>query len=209
MMKFKAIAAVCAAAFLSLAALPSAAATVALAGKETKVEVTANLGGLGLSGAPFGTATADVSGEFPVFAFPITNGTIDTVTGNALFAHDGSGVTLSAGSISATVGNFLIQTETGTVFGDLIDAVTGDSAASGLALFSFGTSTARSGIELLISSTLAGALTSVFGAPDLTGAQFGFATPDLVPVPVPAAGVLLLGGLGLLGGLRARSKRAA
>ncbi len=186
----------------------ASAATVALGGVETRVTVTAPLGALGLSGAPFGTATVATVDGRPVFTFPITGGTLDTATGQALIEHDGSGVTLAAGPVSATVGNFLIDTASALVRGDLIDIVTGTSVASGLELFTFGTDTTLPGVELLISGTLAGALTATFGADDLTGAQFGFAEPNVAPVPVPAAGVLLLGGLGLMGVLRARRKTA-
>ena len=149
------------------------AATVGIAGVETKVTVTAPLGALGLSGAPFGTATADVSGANPVFTFPITGGTIDSHTDTALIEHQGSGVTLSAladSTKSATVGNFLINTGTGTVSGGIIDAGTGMEVASGVTFFDIASSGDPRGVELLISTALAGALTDVFGAPDLEGA---------------------------------------
>jgi hypothetical protein len=194
---------------LAVGAPVANAATVAIAGVKTDVAVTAPLGTLGLSAAPFGSATADTSGVNPVFSFPITGGTVDTATGAAIILHDGSGVTLSAGSISATVGNFLIDTAAAEVLGDLIDAVSGTSLATALQLFTFGTSTALPGVELLISDTLAGALITTFGAPNLTGAQFGFATPDVAAVPLPAAGVLLAGAVAAIAAAALRRKRAA
>ncbi len=187
---------------------PAQAAPVALVGNETTVTVTAPLGALGLSGAAFGTASVSLVDGLPAFSFPITGGTIDAATGGALIEHNGSGVTLTGAGATATVGNFLIDTLGTTVFGDLIDAATGTSVASGLALFGFGTETARPGVQLLITSTLAGALSGTFGAPDLTGAEFGYAVPDIAAVPVPAAGLLLLGGLGMMGVLRARRRAA-
>jgi hypothetical protein len=187
---------------------PAQAAPVALVGNETTVTVTAPLGTLGLSGAAFGTATLSVVDGLPAFAFPITGGTIDSATSDALIEHNGSGVTLTGAGTSATVGNFLIDTLAMTVFGDLIDAATGTSIASGLELFGFGAETARPGVQLLITSTLAGALSDTFGAPDLTGVEFGYAVPDIAAVPVPAAGLLLLGGLGMMGALRARCRAA-
>ncbi len=188
------------------------AATVGIAGVETKVTVTAPLGALGLSGAPFGTATADVSGANPVFTFPITGGTIDSHTDTALIEHQGSGVTLSAladSTKSATVGNFLINTGTGTVSGGIIDAGTGMEVASGVTFFDIASSGDPRGVELLISTALAGALTDVFGAGDLTGATFGFAAPDVKPVPLPPAALLLLGGLGVMGATKLRKRKAA
>ncbi len=189
------------------------AATVAITGGETRVEVTADLGGLGLAGAPFGTATVDGAGANPVFVFGITGGTNDTGLGTLLIEHNGSGVTLSAGTLTATVGNFLIDTANALVSGDLLDLATGNVVLADVPFFNFGTSTARPGVELLISSALAGALTSTFGAPDLTGAQFGFATPAptsaVAPIPLPAGGLLLVGALGVLGAASARRKRAA
>jgi hypothetical protein len=72
--------------------------------------------------------------------------------------------------------------------------------------FTFGTP-GTGGIPLLISSDLAIALTSIFGAGDLTGAEFGLANTSPTPVPLPAGLPLLLAGLGGLAVLR--RKRAA
>lgn len=188
------------AALLSFAMGSAQASTVALLPVgETSVEVTADLAALGLSGAPTGTASVDVSGVNPVFSFAITGGTLD-MGGNFLIEHEGSGVALSALAdpmISATVGNFLIDTGAGTVAGN----VNGGSAAP--VLFEFGT-VSDAGIPLLISGDLAGALSAVFGAPDLTGAQFGLANTAPAAVPLPAALPLLLAGIAGLALLRRR-----
>ena len=50
----------------------------------------------------------------------------------------------------------------------------------------------------------------MFGAPDLTGATFGYAVPSptLAPVPLPAGALLLIGGLGMLGLVRRRTSKA-
>lgn len=197
-LQLKGPAALAAAAVLAFATSSAQAASLPIIGNVTEVEVTADLPGLGLTAAPFGSATA--SGA--VFSFPVTGGLVDSVSGDALVEHDGSGVALTAGAFSAFVGNFLIDTGAATVFGD--GAVLGGAGFSGAPLFTFGTGDALPGIELLISPALAGALTAVFGAPDLTGATFGYARPDLAVVPVPAAGLLLLSALGALGALRRR-----
>lgn len=176
----------------SAAALGVAGAAPAapILGGETTVEVTADLAALGLGGAPFGTASADGA----VFTFPITGGR--TGPSAALIEHEGSGVTLFAledASVAATVGGFLIDTGGAVVGGDLI------GGAEDLVLFEFG-EVDDDGIDLEIGGALAGALTEVFGAPDLTGAVFGVAdtAPDVAPIPVPAGLPLLAAGLGAL-----------
>lgn len=196
--QLKGPAALAAAAALAFAASSAQAASLPIIGNFTEVEVTADLAGLGLTAAAFGSATA--SGA--VFTFPVTGGVVDSISGDALVEHDGSGVALTAGAFSAFVGNFLIDTGAATVFGD--GAVLGGAGFTSAPLFTFGTGEALPGVELLISPALAGALSAVFGAPDLTGATFGYARPDLAVVPVPAAGLLLLSALGALGALRRR-----
>jgi len=181
-------------AVLALAA-PATAATLPIVGDETRIEVTADLGGLGLAAAPVGAATVDVTGTNPVFTFPITGGSLDTATGNALIAHDGSGVELSAladPAITGSIGDFDIDTGSAQVFGAVFGTPAGASP-----LFDIVGLDSR-GAELAISEFFAGKLTGVFGAPDLTGAQFGFAVPDVATVPVPAALPLMAGGLGLM-----------
>lgn len=199
--RLQAPAALAALTLLMVASLPAKAVTLPLIGVATEVEVTADLAGLGLTPAPFGSASATGA----IFTFPVTGGTLDTITGNALVEHNGSGVALTAGAISAFVGNFLIDTSVATVFGD--GAVLGGAGFLGAPLFTFGEGTALPGIELLITDTLAGVLSGVFGAPDLTGATFGYARPDLAAVPLPAAGWLLLTGLGALGARSLRRRR--
>jgi hypothetical protein len=176
---------------------PAQAATVNITGGITTVDVTADLAGLGLGAAAFGTAS--LSGS--TFTFPISGGTVDTATGNAIIEHTGVGVALFAGTTAATVGNFVIDTAAATIRGN----VNGGSAF--VDLFTLGPATTQ-GIEVLFASPLAGALSQVFGAPDLTGATFGFANtaPATTPVPLPAAMPLLLAGLGAFGALRLRRR---
>ena len=51
-------------------------------------------------------------------------------------------------------------------------------------------------IPIFISDTLGGAIASVFGAEGLAGSQFGLAQTSPEVVPLPAAGFLLIAGLG-------------
>jgi hypothetical protein len=197
-----------AAAALLSAAAAAQAATVPLAGVSTAVTVSADLTGLGLGGAPSGSATVDVVDGLPVFTFPITGGFIDTATGFASIEHDGSGVTLSAladPALFVTVGNFLIDTQTGFISGDVLDGAAGFIPA--VPFFELGAATDL-GLTLAITPELAGALTAVFGAPDLAGATFGFGAPDVAPVPLPGAFGLMLAGLGALGAARLRRRAA-
>ncbi|WP_299356798.1 hypothetical protein [uncultured Shimia sp.] len=185
---------------LTVPVAEKATASTVISGGITQVDVTADLTGLGLIGFPFGSATAADS----VFSFPITGGSA-IAPDDLLIEHDGSGVTLQAlASLTtqATVANFLIDTVAGGVFGDVI------GGANDVFLFEFGSGDDLPGIELEITSQFATALTSVFGAPDLTGATFGYAStsPDLAPVPLPAGLPLLLGGMAILFGLRRRNQ---
>lgn len=185
--------------FLPQAQEASAATLNVITGGETQVQVTADLAGLGLTAFAFGSATFNDA----LFTFPISGGSAST-SGDLLIEHDGSGVTLqalAAPTVSATVANFLIDTSNGAVFGDLI------GGPDDLRLFDFGTIDDR-GIGLEISTVLAGALTAVFDAPNLSGATFGYATaaPELSPVPLPAGLPTLLAGIALLMGLGQRSR---
>ncbi|MEM6409593.1 MAG: VPLPA-CTERM sorting domain-containing protein [Pseudomonadota bacterium] len=180
-----------------LATASAGASVFNLIGNQTTVTVTADLGGLGLTPGTTGTATADGAD----FSFGITGGSVDLGTGAALIEHDGSGVSLTDGTSTATVGDFFIDTVKGTITGTLNDTV------NDVEFFTLGEETSD-GIEVLISSTLAGALTSVFGAPNLANVQFGFANVDLklAPVPLPAGAPLLIAGLAGFALLRRRQK---
>lgn len=203
------------AATFAMAPVLAGAATILPIG-DTTVEVTAPLADLGLGGGPLGTAGVDVNDAGnPVFSFAITGGTI--TEDGAVIEHDGSGVELFAleeeddasevfvssgvtlpavdDEDKITAENFVIDTVVGTVFGNV------NGGPDPLALFTLGDAD-ENGIELLITDVLAGALTDVFGAPDLEGAVFGLAStsPVAAPaaVPLPAGFALLLSGFGLL-----------
>lgn len=189
----------------TFAASTASAATVSILPQNvTTVKVTADLDGLGLSGAPTGTAGVSFDDGSPIFAFNITGGT--AMDDMLVIEHDGSGVQLSAGSVSAEVGNFVIDTAAGDVSGNV------NGGATFVQLFTFGGVT-DDGIILNISADLAGALNTVFGVDGLAGAQFGFANTAPVldapaAVPLPASLPLLLAGLGGAAMLRRRKQAA-
>jgi len=195
-------------------ATPSIAATVI--GGSTVVNPTANLSGLGLTLGLTGTATLGGSGV----NFPITGGTLDPMTLAGQILHEGSGVRFSLGATNLDVGNFIIDTVNSQILGDV--ALNGALLASDAQIFTFSlagltpaqiTDLANPSIALLISPTAAGALTQVFDAPNLTGAQFGLAAtaPQLATngaVPEPSTWAMLILGFGTIGAVLRRRYHA-
>lgn len=172
-------------------------------GGTTDVTLTAapTLTGLGLTAAPTGTATvATDPGGIPTFTFPITGGSIDA-SGDALFYHDGSGILFTAGTDSLGIGNFVIDTAALLVSGDV--------TANGSDLGSVGLFTIGSGTSLFLTADAAGAFTLIFGAPDLTGAEVGFATVNAQTqaVPEPGTWMMMLAGFGAVGFALRRSRK--
>lgn len=191
--------------------VPAAAQAAPVGGGDTRVQVTADLAGLGLTPGVLGSATI-VSADPLTVNFPVTGGELDAaLAGNIL--HNGSGVSLSGGGNTIDLTNFVIDTVAQLILGD-VDLNAADFAED-LPLFSFDlasvtveqlTDLANPALALLFTGEAAGALTAVFGAPDLTGAQFGLAAtaPELA-VAEPA--MLALFGLGALGVAAARRRR--
>jgi hypothetical protein len=70
---------------------------------------------------------------------------------------------------------------------------------------------ATSPFDLKLTATAAGALTSVLGVPNLTGALIATAgtAPITAAIPEPSTYALMLGGLGLAGWVARRRKLAA
>ena len=187
-----------------LSAGSAEAGTVGITGGTTNLIVTADLAGLGLSAETFGGASLTDG----AFTFPITGGSVDTESGDALIEHEGSGVVLYNMTSEVSVGSFLIDTASAAIFGLV------NGTGSLVQFFDLG-GTTEDGIEVLIAAPLGGAISAIFGAPDLTGATFGFATTSPVtdvapaPVPLPAAMPLLLAGIGAMAFVRTRGRRRA
>ena len=125
------------------------------------------LTGLGLSVNSLGQASFDASTR--TFTFPITSGTISG-TGD-IFNHDGSGFSLTAGSNSITFRNFVINTTTDTLSGNVHF---GNTQMNGVTLFDIG-----NGGVLSLDAQAAASLSSALGVSNLAGTTFGTATIDI------------------------------
>jgi hypothetical protein len=193
------------AASIVLPAAASSAATVI--GGDTRVVFSSAISGLeaGLTG------TATLVGGAPglTINFGITGGELDgSLAGN--IQHQGSGVTLGNGTNTLGLGNFIIDTSQSLLFGDV--SLNGAIIGTSLELFSFDLGSVTVGqltdltnplLDLFITSTAAGALTSAFGLPDTTGAVIGQAAtaPVLASgvIPEPATWAMLILGFGIVG----------
>lgn len=160
---------------LGLFAVGSAAASVAPTGKArgaTTVDLNTDTIGavvdLGLTPAPVHPGALGAHGDDLLASFPI----VGNLSGGVI-KHTG-GLSLSTEDTRLTLTNYWIDTNEGvlTAYAEV------DGAAVGrLPLFDLGAAPARSGCaataSLALSAEAAGALTAVFGAPNLTGADFG------------------------------------
>lgn len=200
----RSLAVAAAAAASSFAAGGAVAATPIAPVGPTVVVLTATptLVGAGVSVAPLGNATAfaDASGNLTA-AFPITGGTLDPDLSNALVEHVGSGLRLSTTAGSVDLENFLIDTTlpTTTLFGRV---TVGSTVLPQVDLFN-----ADDRGFLFLTATAGGALETVLGIPNLSGANVGFALTNPLPVPEPETYALMAVGLGMLALARRRSGR--
>ena len=188
-------------------AMPVAASAAAVIGGNTRLAFSSAIAGLqaGLTG----TATLVGGASGLTVNFGITGGNLDSaLAGN--IRHDGSGITLSNGTNTIGLGNFVIDTTSGFLLGDA--SLNGSLLGTALQLFSFdlGTVTVPQltdlnspALSLLITSTTAGALTTAFGLGDTTGVSIGLAATAPVladaAIPEPATWGLMLIGFGTIG----------
>ena len=199
-----------AAALAFVASTAAQAAPLPISGGTTAVTLTsaATLGSLGLGVAGLGSATLSPgSTGIPIAYFAITGGSIDTNSFAGRIQHAGSGLRLFTSSASISLTNFLIDTTTGVLSGSV---AFGSTSLSAVPLFNIGTSgVLTSPFSLALTSTAAGALSTVFGVGNLTGTVIGTANtlPITTAVPEPATVASMLAGLALVGGLMSRQKR--
>jgi PEP-CTERM motif len=201
---------------LAAAALvPSAAIAAPITGGETRVEVTADVPGLGLSPGLIGSASLISAAPLTV-GFPITGGDLDGSLAGSI-AHDGSGLSLTNGLVTLSLENFLIDTIAQTIFGDV--SVDGSLVAADAAIFSFDLSMLPPGTDitdlddpslpLLVTGVAAGVLTDLFATPNLTGIQFALAaTAPQFATEIPEPALIGLFGVGLVGVAALRRRRA-
>lgn len=171
-----------------LLATPLFTSAAEITGNETRVELTSatTLTGLGLSIQPVGIGAIDAVG--PTAIFPITGGTVDDMSGAALIEHDGSGLTLSAGTTSLLLLNFLIDTAQSKIIGDAVTiADDGTGMLEAAALNDIDLFTLDGSLNLFLTGAAAGAIETLFGVPGLTGFEIGTASVDIAAVPVPGA----------------------
>ena len=172
-------AAVAATAVLFASVGASYAATVDIIGGETTLLMTS----IGLDVSPTGTATSEFTEIGTLISFQITGGSYDTDTGEAIVEHIGSGINFADASQSITFQDFIVDTALSSVFSDIA------GGASGVLAFTFGEAWDDGRIPLIASST--------FSDFFVTSLNLKVALAEITPeVPLPAAGFLMLAGLG-------------
>jgi PEP-CTERM motif len=194
----------------AVASAPALAAPLPITGGTTSVKLTSasTLAGAGLTVGILGTAEfSPGSDDIPLVYFPVTGGSIDTGSFAGSIEHDGSGLRLSTASASVSLTNFVIDTVSLSLTGDV---AFGSTSLADVPLFNIGLSGSPFlPFTLTLTSTAAGALSTIFGIPNLTGATIGLAnTVPISAVPEPATVASMLAGLGLMGLMLGRRRRA-
>jgi PEP-CTERM motif len=186
---------------LALASAPALAAPLPVVGGVTSVKLTSApvLTGAGLTVGTLGSAAFSPGSDgTPLVYFPVTGGSFDTGTFAGSIEHNGSGLSLTSSSASVNLSNFVIDTVALNLTGDV---AFGTTTLADVPLFNIGLSgVAFAPFTLTLTSQAAGALTAIFGVPDLTGATIGLANtiPITSAVPEPATVLSMLAGIGLM-----------
>jgi hypothetical protein len=178
-------------------------------GGTTAVKLTSapTLTSAGVTVSGLGTVSLSPGSDgLPVAYFPITGGDINTSTFAGTIAHNGSGLRLSTSTGSINLTNFLINTTTLSLTGNV---AFGTTSLSNVPLFdlSFGTVPVFP-FNLKLTAAAAGALSTVLGVPNLTGATIGIANTLPITSAVPEVGTVasMLAGLGLMALVLGRRK---
>jgi hypothetical protein len=180
-------------------------------GGTTAVKLTAapTLTGAGVTIINLGNTTLSPGSDgIPIAYIPITGGDINTTTFAGTIAHNGSGLRLSSSTGSINLTNFLINTNTLSLTGTV---AYGTTSLSNVPLFdlSFGTNPIYP-FNLKLTAAAGGALSTVLGVPNLTGATIGIANtlPITAAVPDVASITSMMAGLGLIGVIAMRRSRS-
>lgn len=159
------IVALCTATLLFLAPSPSRADSVS--GDTTVVfsaSTAASLSGMGLTITPLGKASFDDSSL--TLLLPITSGTIGA--SGDIFNSDGSGFSVSNGSVDVTFRNLVVNTATGTLSGNMHF---GSTQINEVTIFDIGPDGA-----LTLDAKAAADLSTAFGMTNLAGTNVGTAS---------------------------------
>ena len=203
---------------VAVSALSVPASATAVIGGDTRVAFSSLISGL--EAGLLGSATLVGGAPGLTVNFNITGGDLDGSLAGTI-RHDGSGVSLSNGVNTLALTNFVIDTTASTIFGDV--ALNGAGVGTGLSLFAFDlgsvtvpqlTDLDNPLLNLTVTSTAAGALTTAFGIGDTTGQSIGLAAtaPQLAAggVPEPESWALMILGLGAVGAtMRQRNRVVA
>jgi PEP-CTERM motif len=192
-----------------LAAPAAWAQALPIVGGVTSVTLTSapTLTSVGVTVGTLGSAQfSPGSAGTPLVYFPVTGGSLNTATFAGSIEHAGSGLSLSSGGTTLNLTDFVIDTVALTLTGQ---AAVGGSALGAVPLFnlSFG-SDPVSPFNLALTSAAAGALTTIFGLPNLTGFTIGTANtiPITSAVPEPATYAAMLAGLAMISLVLARRR---
>ncbi len=141
-----------------------------------------------LSLTPLGTA--DLS--LPVLTLPVTGVTVLGTLEQVAVEHEGSGLGIAGGPLNLSVNlqNLVIDTVALNVVGDLdVNGLVPPSTP--LTLFELVGGQTQGELDLLVSSDLAGIMSTFLGIDDLAGVNIAsLTTPQAVPLP-PAAWLFL------------------
>lgn len=155
---------------------------------------------LGISIGLTGSASLVTGSNPPEVKFPITGG--DAEGPDLLINHDGSGLSLTKGSTTVYVGNFLV--DTGNL--DVLSYV--NSTPDGSPTFWLFNIVPASPLELTLTSDAATALNTAFGTMAFTsGLEFATVTTNPVLAPEASSWVMLASGFAALGLLTAYRRR--
>ncbi len=201
------------AAMASPIAVPPPATSITGGITEVRLDAAPTLSSLGVSVGLLGSASlVSATGGIPIVDFPITGGSINPAVNPvpgvpaAQIEHVGSGLSFTAGTKVLKLEDFLIDTQSLTLFGKVDEAGT---ILNTVDLFTIGlNSDPTKGtypFSLALTATAAGALNSYFGVTAFT-AGLGIGVASTAPSTVPEPGSLALLSLGALSLLALRRR---